>query len=104
MRQIHQFSPCKISLNQSFKRGSYRIRKHVVFGATFLLLKNLDRLSKVRVAPADLLLQNFHLRVLASETEHCCSGYIRMIDVSRDQATEIVRVLACAAAAALVES
>src|SRR5947207_722447 len=41
--------------------------------------------------------------MLAAQTENCCPGDIGMIDVSRDQTAEIVRVFSGAAATAFMQ-
>src|SRR5215813_7807099 len=103
MLQLRWLTLCSIGFNQSFKRCCYCIGKHRIFRTAPLLLKDEDGLSEIGIAAVDLLLKNLYLRVLAAEAEHRGARDIWVIDIARDQAAEIVRVLACAAATALVQ-
>jgi len=57
---------------------------------------------QIRISQPQLLLQNRDLRVLAAEAENGGSGDVGMIDVSGEEAAEIVGIFARAAAAAFV--
>ena len=67
-----------------------------------MLLQYEERLVEIWIAASDLLLKNPGLRMLASQAEDCGSRDIWMIDVTRNQATEIVRVFAGSSTAAFM--
>src|SRR5579859_5736005 len=79
-----------------------RLRQHGALRGTALLLEKNQRLVELRIAFLDLFPQNIGLRMLASQTQHGCSRDVGMMEVPGDQAAEISRVLARAAAAALM--
>ena len=61
------------------------------------MLKDEQRLAEIRGTLLDFLLQQFHLRVLASKAEHGGAGDVRMIDIAGNQPAESPGVIACAA-------
>ena len=78
------------------------LRKHCRFGSAFLLFENQNRFAAIRVAALDLLEEDGNLRVLATEAKNRGASNVGMMNVACEQATEIVRVFASAAAAAFV--
>jgi hypothetical protein len=68
-----------------------------------LLLDGQPRPIKLWIPLAQFLAQDGDLRVLAAKNEHGCSGDIRMIDVTGDEAAAIIGVFARAAAAPVVQ-
>jgi len=68
-----------------------------------LLFEDKQRLVELWVALANFLAKNCDLGVLATETQDCRSGNIRMMNLPCNQAAEIVRILARPSAAAFVK-
>ncbi len=62
------------------------------------MLKDEQRLAEVRRALLEFLLQQFHLRILASQAEHGGAGDIRVVDITGDQPAECSGIIACATA------
>src|SRR5581483_5641756 len=54
------------------------------------------------VPPVNLFAQNINLRVLAAEAEHGRPGHIGMMNVARNQSTQVVRVFPSASTAAFM--
>src|SRR6185503_20177733 len=103
MRKIGSRAGKSVSFSQSLESLTNRTGEHGKLRTAFLLFENYQRLIEVRVSAFDLLPQNIHLRVLASQTEHGSSGDIGMIDVPRNQSAEIGGVFPRPATAAFVQ-
>src|SRR6267154_1063131 len=96
-------SPTFIGFHQTEERVPNRFRQHRRFGAALLLLHDHQRLIETRISLVQLRAQNADLRVLATQAEHRCSRRIRVMDVTRNEAAEIVGILSRASAASFVQ-
>ena len=70
--------------------------------AHFCCSKMCSGLAKSRIALREFALQQADLRVLAAEAEHGGTGDVRVIDVTREQTAQRLRILPRAAAAEAV--
>ena len=66
------------------------------------MLQDNQWLGKIGITFSELVLKNRHLRVLATQAQHCRSSYVGMMDVSGQKACQSSGVFASAAAAALM--
>src|SRR5262249_5077698 len=92
-----------VSLGHSQKRFAKRTRHEFGFGPALLLLDDNERLAEIGIALCDLFAQKFHLCMLASKAQHSSSRRVGMVQISREQAAQVARVFASAAAPLLVQ-
>ena len=92
-----------IGLDQTQESFPHGFRKHGEFGAALLLIQNVKGLAEGRITAADLLQQSCGLCGLAAQAEYRSSGYVRVMDVTCDEATEIVGVLSRSSASTFVQ-
>ena len=74
----------------------------VVLAARLLLIENQHRLVHLRIARAQFVHQHARLRILAAKAQDRGSGHVGVMDVAGQQSAKSLRILARAAAAALV--
>jgi hypothetical protein len=67
------------------------------------LVKDQDGLSQRGITELQLLEQIGDLSILAPETQDRCPGDIRVMNIAGEQAAKSARIIASAAAAALVQ-
>src|SRR5258708_5590498 len=96
-------SPVLIGFHQAEEGVPNRFRQHRGFGAALLLLHDHERLIEIRISLVQLRAQNADLGVLATQTEHRCSRHIRVMNITRNEAAEIVGILSRASAASFME-
>ena len=92
-----------VGLDQAQKRLTDGLRQHVELGAALLLLQNDHRLVEIRIALRDLLPQYADLGILATQAEDGRSSHVGMVDVSRNQAAQIVGIFPGPAAPAFMQ-
>ncbi len=92
-----------VSLHQTKKRLPNRLLHHRSFRAAFLLFEDEKPFIKSRIPLLDLFLENVNLRMLAAEAQHRRTRDIWMMNVSRNQPTQVPRVFVGAAASALMQ-
>src|SRR5581483_915718 len=81
-----------VGFNQTVERALDCLREHRERGAALLLLQYHQWLIEFGVPPVNLFAQNINLRVLAAEAEQGRPGHIGMMNVARNQSTQVVRV------------
>ena len=92
-----------IGFHQTEKRVPNRLGQHGGFGATLLMLHDHQWLIKIRVTLAQLLLQNLDLCMLAAQTEYRCSRHVGMMEITRNEPAQILRILARSSAPAFMQ-
>src|SRR5271155_4364042 len=92
-----------VGFHQAEKCAANCFAEHGGFGAAVLLFDDDEGLSEIWISFAQFLTQNRDLRVLAAETENRGTGDIGMIDVTGNEAAEIIGIFAGAATAAFMQ-
>src|SRR2546430_13206286 len=91
-----------LRFDQTQKRFADGARNHRGLRRTLLLLENQQWLVEMGIAARDLLLQYGDLCILATQAENRGAGYVRMVDVTREQTAQIIGVLPRAPTAAFM--
>src|SRR6266550_3646347 len=91
-----------VRFDQTQKRFADGARNHRGLRRTLLLLENQQWLVEMGIAARDLLLQYGDLCILATQAENRGAGYVRMVDVTREQTAQIIGVLPRAPTAAFM--
>ena len=92
-----------VGFHQAEKSAANCFAEHGGFGAAVLLFDDDQWLIKIGIPFAQFLAEYRDLGVLAAETENRGSGNVGVIDVTGDEAAEIIGIFARAAAAAFVQ-
>ena len=74
----------------------------MIYRSHLLLFVNKDRFFKIGIYALEGFFKDVNLKMLTSQTQNRCPGYIRIIDITRQKLCQGISILPNAAAATLV--